>query len=245
MTPVTRVDPRPVTAVIADGVADVPSGHVIVGFNWTAVEGPTAVGLAATPNRRDGARTTSSTGSYAGQSLAELARLGVSENPYERAIGIAAANAHWNAAGSDLREAEGLSEPGSGPVVVVGRFPGLDQKLPGATVLERNPGPDDRPAADAPDVIPECGSLFVTATTLVNGSIDGLLDLAGPQTVVTVVGPGTPLCPSLFKTGIDRLGGFVVTDRDPLLRAVMEGAGARVFRRYGRSVMLESGPSLL
>ena len=48
----------PFLSTAIEGVEPHPSGRVVVGFNWTAVEGPRAIGLAATPSRADGARTT-------------------------------------------------------------------------------------------------------------------------------------------------------------------------------------------
>ena len=58
-----------VIEIITEGVADVASGRVVVGFNWTAVEGPAAIGFAATPSRGDGATTTPETGRYGGRPL--------------------------------------------------------------------------------------------------------------------------------------------------------------------------------
>ncbi|NQW10413.1 MAG: hypothetical protein HQ481_11100 [Alphaproteobacteria bacterium] len=225
-----------IAQALITGVPGVASGRVVVGFNWTAVEGPNALGLAATPSRADGARATSETGSYAGRPLAELARLFVSDNPYERAIGLAAANAHWNRDTPELIDGDGLAASGGGRAVVIGRFPGLEAKLPGAVVLERDPGPNDLPAERAADVIPGCGDLVITATTLVNGTLGGLLDLADPDCRITLVGPGTPLCPAFHGLGIRRLAGFVASDRDGCFRAIMEGSGARAFRRFGRAV---------
>ena len=227
-----------VIEIITEGVADVASGRVVVGFNWTAVEGPAAIGFAATPSRGDGATTTPETGRYGGRPLSALAALAGSANPYERAIGIAAANAHWNVDAPDLADGDGLSGAADGGrTVVVGRFPGLDGKLPGALVLERRPGPDDLPAERAPEIIPGCARLFVTASTLVNGTVDDLLRLARPTAEITLVGPGTPLCSGLARLGIRRLAGFVATDPEACLKAVMEGAGARAFRRHGRAVV--------
>ena len=227
--------------IISAGVPDSASGRVVVGFNWTAVEGPAAVGFAATPGRGDGAATTADTGSYGGRPLAALAALTGSANPYERAIGIAACNAHWNADAPDLVDGDGLGGgPAGGRTVVIGRFPGLDAKLPGAVVLERHPGPGDLPAELAAEVIPGCARLVITASTLVNRTVDDLLALAGPETETTLVGPGAPLCPGLFRLGIRRLAGFVATDREGCLKAIMEGAGARAFRRFGRAVVRQS-----
>lgn len=229
----------PLSGVIA-GVDDRPARRIAVGFNWTAVEGEDGTGFAATPSRADGARTTAETGSYAGRPLRALTALAISDNPYERAIGIAAANAYWNVQRPELVDGDGLATDDPARTVVIGRFPGLEAKLPGAVVLERTPGPGDLPASEAPRVIPECRDLIITATTLVNGTIAGLLALAGPDTRVTIVGPGTPLCPALFDHGIHRLAGFVAVDADGAFQAVMEGAGARAFRRFGRAVVLSA-----
>lgn len=262
-------------ARVMTGITDSASGRVIVGFNWTAVEGPATrdghrtLGLAATPSKADGAHTTEATGTFGGQPLSDLARLLSSDNPYERAIGLAASNAHWNTPAFEPTEIERIADGdglGIAPdeaarietsaemsetkTVVIGRFPALDRKLPGAIVLERNPGPDDLPAERAPDIVPTADRLIITATTLVNGSIDGLLALARPDCAITLVGPGTPLCPELLKTGrpnsaagfrsVNRLAGFIVMDVEGCAKAIMEGAGARAFRRFGKQVVLEA-----
>lgn len=236
---------------VTTGVSDIRSGRIVVGFNWTAVEGlyPSGpvLGLASSPSKAADAWTTPDTGTFGGRALSALAPMALSSNLYERAIGIAACNAHWSAAAADtgaslISEAtDGLSAEPDEQVVVIGRFPGLERKIPHALVLEKRPGPDDIPAERAPDIIPGADRLIVTATTLVNGSIDGLLALARPDCAITLVGPGTPLCPGLFQHRVDRLAGFMVTDTEACFKSVMEGAGARAFRKYGRAVLLTAG----
>jgi uncharacterized protein len=223
------------------GTPMAPSLAVIVGYNWTLVEGPDGMGLVTTPEKGvDGARTTQETGRYTGRDLRDLAGLARSANPYERAIGCAAINAGLNR--YDLEGSNGngleLSDNVTGPTVVVGRFPRLDERLPDALVLERDPGPGDLPASAASEVIPGCARLIITATTWVNTSLAGLLRLVDGAHV-GVVGPGTPLSPIMHGHGIHRLSGFVVTDPPAVRRAVAEGAGARQFRHLGRDVNFE------
>ena len=221
---------------------DAVCGTVIVGYNWTLVDWELGTGLASTPRKGvDGARTTESTGSYAGQPLRTLARLSRSANPYERTIGCAAINAGLNRHDLEGSAGNGLEVPAGDPgrVVVIGRFPGLADRLPDAVVLERTPGPGDLPAEAASEVVPGCSHLLITASAWANASLSGLLALASGARV-SLVGPGTPLAPSIMaRYGIHRLGGFVATDPDGLRRSVAEGAGVRQFRHQGRPVLLE------
>lgn len=228
---------------LARAVPDVPCAGITVGFNWTLVEGPDGSGLATTPNKGSGGcRTIAETGSLAQRSLAELARMALSVNPYERAIGIAAINASTNRRDMIGPSGDGLStdpDGQNGHTVIIGRFPQLEEKVPGAIVLERNPGPDDLPAEAARLVIPGCSRLIVTASALVNGTLPSLLEMAeGAE--VSLVGRGTPLAQGLHAYGIDRLAGFIVDKPDGARAVVAEGGGARQLKPFGRNVVLDA-----
>jgi uncharacterized protein (DUF4213/DUF364 family) len=234
-------DPVVAVEALIAGTPEAASRAVVVGYNWTLVEGPEGTGLVTTPEKTvEGARTTDETGRFTGRGLRELAGLARSANPYERSIGCAAINAGLNR--YDLHGAVDngleLSGAAAGRTIVVGRFPGLDERLPGAVVLERNPGPNDLPAEAAAQVIPGCARLIITASAWSNASLAGLLRLADGAHV-SVVGPGTPLSPLLHDRGIKRLAGFVVTNPAALRQAIAEGAGVRQFRHFGRHVVFE------
>ena len=219
-------DPVVAVEALIAGTPEAASRAVVVGYNWTLVEGPEGTGLVTTPEKTvEGARTTDETGRFTGRGLRELAGLARSANPYERSIGCAAINAGLNR--YDLHGAVDngleLSGAAAGRTIVVGRFPGLDERLPGAVVLERNPG---------------CARLIITASAWSNASLAGLLRLADGAHV-SVVGPGTPLSPLLHDCGIKRLAGFVVTNPAALRQAIAEGAGVRQFRHFGRHLVLE------
>ena len=71
--------------------------RVVVGLNWTFVEGPNGAGLVHTPARgTEGCRSLPDPGSYQGRALDDLAALVQSENIFERVLGYAAINAHHN-----------------------------------------------------------------------------------------------------------------------------------------------------
>lgn len=227
-------------AALCEGVADDPAGRVVVGVNWVLVEGPRGTGLAhAPPRNAAGCRPLAQAGRLAGTSLRELAAGIGSDNPFEVAIAVAAANAHHNRPdlpgdGSNALDAAARE---TGRVVVVGRFPGLDRKLPQAAVIERSPGPDDHPEAEAPELIAAADLVLITASTIGNGSLAGLLALARGKRVM-LVGPGTPLSPTLFACGIERLAGLVVDDPDLAARVVMEGGAVRGLRPAGRNLTI-------
>ncbi|MFP5260001.1 MAG: Rossmann-like domain-containing protein [Acidobacteriota bacterium] len=111
-------------------------------------------------------------------------------------------------------------------VAVVGHFPFVE-KLRGAFagfwVLEKRPRAGDRPAEEAGDILPRADVVAVTATTLLNGSLAGLLALCRPDAVVILLGPTTPFAPSLFDCGIDVLAGCEATDAAAALAGIRAG----------------------
>ena len=234
-------------APVIDGVADGIAERLVVGFNWTAVQCGAAVGLAWSPRGMNGAHTTAQTGTYTGRPLADLARLCLADNPYERSIGLAAANTFWNRPSAALRDGDGLSPWASDPgtlaaelarTVIIGRFPGLDVKFPGATVVELDPREGEVAYGEAGPVLAAAHAVVMTASTLVNGTAGDILAAVRADAKVSVVGPSVPLCPGLLRAPVSRLAGFVVTEPDAAFTAVMEGAGAKALKRFGRAVTL-------
>lgn len=219
--------------------------RVVVGYNWTAVQTADGLGLAWSPRTVAGAHTTDRTGSYGEDTLAGLAALCLSDNPYERSIGVAALNAIWNRPAAGQQEGEGLTAWAQDPTgrreelartVIIGRFPGLDVKFPGATVVEFDPRPGEVAYRDAGPVLATAKAVVMTASTLVNGTAGDILAAVSSETKVSIVGPSVPLCPALLAGPVHRLAGFVVTEPDAAFTAVMEGAGAKALKRFGRSV---------
>lgn len=108
-------------------------------------------------------------------------------------------------------------------------------------VLELDPAtlkPDElpffRPAADAPEVIPQADVLIATGTTLINDTIHNLLDYCKDSAQVVIVGPTSSMLPEpFFKRGVDVLGGVLVTKPDELLDMISEGGSGYHF--FGQS----------
>ena len=202
-----------------------PAGRVVVGLNFTLVEGPHGIGLAQTPDRGSaGCCAAPDAGTRAGRSLAELAGLVRSWNPFELALGIAACNAHYNRADLDAGDANGLDVlAGYDDTVVVGSFPGIAARLPGARVIDFAPASGEYPAVAAEWLLPAAEAAVITSSALANRSLPGLLALAADARVA-LVGPGAPLT----------LPPVRLRHRGPVRRGGDRRRGAAAHRRRGR-----------
>ncbi|MBC7952390.1 MAG: DUF2478 domain-containing protein [Rhodospirillaceae bacterium] len=211
------------------GVSDQPARRVIVGQTWIMVEGPDGVGLAQNPGGAPAENWT-------GTPLSQLAALARSWDPFEAALGMAAINAHYNRFDLDVPGTNGLDalecEPAG--LVVVGAFPGLAARLPGAKIIERRPAPGQYPEEAAYWLLPQAEGIIITASTLANRSLPNLLRLS-TGIPVALIGPGAPLTPRLLSYGITASCGLIATDVPGMAHAVAEGAGAKELKRFGRA----------
>jgi uncharacterized protein (DUF4213/DUF364 family) len=116
-------------------------------------------------------------------------------------------------------------------------------------ILEKDPAtlrPDEMefyaPAEDAPLEVPKADVLITTGTTLINDTLEGLLELARPGAEVVVVGPTASLLPgAFFRRGVRVLGGVRVTDTGRLLHMLAEGgSGYHIFGRAAERVVMTS-----
>lgn len=225
---------------LAQGIGDGTALRVIVGLNWTMVEGPHGIGLAQTPERGTPACKATS-GGWSGKPLSELAQLVRSWDPMEVAVGIAAINAHYNRFDLDGADINGLDALQADPagLVVVGAFPGLAKRLPGAKVIDRRPAAGQYPEEAAHWLLPRAEGIIITASALANRSLPNLLKLAD-GIPVALVGPGAPLTPRLLSYGITVSSGLIATDSDGMARAVAEGGGAKELKRFGRQASVRT-----
>jgi uncharacterized protein len=80
-------------------------------------------------------------------------------------------------------------------------------------------------------------SCIVTATSLLNNSLDNILDTIPVDIPTVILGPSTPMIPDAFKgTAVRMLAGTVPVDHESVFRAVRQGAGTRVLHRFSRKV---------
>ena len=162
------------------------------------------------------------------QELAEYAR---SRNPVEAGIGVAAINSlldldEKNAVA--LNASDLLAKRGAGKnVALIGHFPFVPTVRKSAAnlwVLEIRPAEGDYPAESARELIPQADIVAITGNTLVNHTLDGLLDLCRPDALVIIIGPSTPLSDVMFDHGVSILAGSKIIDEKIALLSISQGA---------------------
>ncbi len=158
----------------------------------------------------------------------------------ERSIGLATINAllprHPERWEEENAEAIIVARGAGKRVAVVGHFPFTERvraRVGTLWVLERTPREGDVPATQMADILPQTDVIAVTSTTLINHTLPDILHLRRPQAFFLLLGPSTPLSPSLFAWDIDLLAGAVVEDVDRVFSALGQGADFRQLHRLG------------
>lgn len=109
------------------------------------------------------------------------------------------------------------------------------------SVIELDPRtlkPDEMPfyvpPGKTPEIVPKADILVITGTTLINGTLESILELARPETQVVVLGPTSSILPhAFFKRGVDILGGDFITNPHEMLDTLAEGGSG--YHLYGKS----------
>jgi hypothetical protein len=222
--------------------ADVVVQRVMLGLNWTSVQAHD-IGLCFSP--QDVPRTLDWPGTLVGRSARELAAWLLHWHPAEACVGLATINACVNHDNRLLRDAQTLHNPAPGhlrvfehfrrqlagkSVVVIGRYPGLEQCWPDIHFhcIERRPQGNDLPDMAAEWLLPEADWVFITASSIANKTVHRLLTLATDATVV-LLGPSLPWLELWGNYGVDYLAGVRVGDANALWQVVAEGGGTRLF----------------
>jgi uncharacterized protein (DUF4213/DUF364 family) len=220
--------------------------QVLIGVHWTAVVasvyGEKRCGLASTlhSDHYHGMPDVPQAGILQQMPAAQLAKMALSEQGILASVGIATLNAllprfphNW----VDLNAEEVIAKHGAGKTVaIIGSFPfssRIESRLGKLYTIERNPEKGDHPEEAAPEILPQADLVALTGMTLINHSLEKLLTYCSPKATLMLLGPSTPLSPVLFEHGIDLVSGSIVTDVDPVLQAITQGANFRQVHRAG------------
>lgn len=173
-------------------------------------------------------------GGLDGKPALELAKYAKSDNLLEASIGMATINSLIEIDETKCiveNALDILMEKGRGKnVAVVGHFPWIPKLRAVASklwVLEQNPQAGDLPAEEAESVLPQAEVVAITGTSLINHTVEKLLDLSKGSFIV-MVGPTSPLSPVLFDWGVDVISGTLVVEPKKVVKFISQGA---IFRQ--------------
>ena len=229
--------------ILLSGIGNGIVKRIVIGINWTMVEGEHGCGLAHTPRRDSpGCRPISGAGQLIEMDLRKLAEFDRSTNPIEVAVGMAAINASYNRFDLDAECGNGLDTFGTigKSMTVVGRFPGLEERYSFLKIIEKEPCEGEYPESMAKELLNSSPYSIITASTLVNGTAEDMISYANAGKIA-FIGPGTPLCPMLFELGVNVLSGMIVTNTRSASRIIAEGGAVQALKKVGRYATIRSG----
>jgi len=210
----------------------VPIRKVLVGVHWTMVcskhcgLGSTLVGTGPGSHKQ-----VRKVGELHKKSAQELAEWVLSDNQLEASIGIAALNSLTEVDDSKLKQINASEviarESRDKNLVIIGHFPFVEEMKTIAKncwVIEKRPYGDDFPEDKANEFIPLADLVAITGTAFINHTMEKLLSLCQPQSLVMVLGPSTPLLTSLFDYGISFLSGSRIFNEEAAENTILQGA---------------------
>ncbi len=235
------IDMRILKDIISSITIDAPVRDVTRGIYWTAVISRFC-GLASTMIYDCKIEEGQETGRapYTQMSAASLAGGAISDNTADSSVGLAAINSLIEVDPHlcvDLNAADYLAQHGQGRnIAVIGHFPFVDDLKKTARnlfVIEKRMQPGDHPEEETARLLEQSDLIAISSTTLINHTLDKILELCPAHSIKMLLGPTTPLTSVLFDHGIDVISGSIVTDHDLALLHIRQGANFRELKRTG------------
>ena len=164
-----------------------------------------------------------------GLSAKKAAEAVMSWNMAEASEGMAVINAFYNS--QERLESLGCAVPYSlvctdgmdmrgKNTALIGHLSMPEETLAGAEkvyIIEKREIEGDYPDSACEYILPECDIVIITASASVNKTMPRLLELSENARTV-IIGPTCPMCPELIEnTGVNRLSGMVVRDKEALI----------------------------
>jgi uncharacterized protein len=206
--------------------------QAVIGLHWTVVVSRFS-GMASTlqmpkPHQKTPLQMA---GKLVGENATQLAQLIKSQNILEAGLGLAAINSmlpidpnHYE----KINAFESIKIKGhEKKVAIIGHFPFVEKlksSVKDLYVFEKNPKPGDLTESKIPEILPDCEVIGISATSLINHSVENILRYCNPNAYKIMIGPSTPMTNILFDFGFDLLAGTRILDPDILIRYVSQGA---------------------
>lgn len=231
--------------------ADTTIKDVRIGLGYTAVtleNGRCGVAYTFHEDLKEGCRILQRLRPLEGKKVSRILELFDSSDKVESAIALAASNALTNMTNRDQSPGdilEYLQLFEGERVCMIGYFapiiPELQKRGVELKVYEKSRRFDEAllSQGDVLSELPHCDVALISATSILNHTLDDLLGAAGRCREVVLLGASTPLTPQVFsETPVTILSGVVVTDPREISRIVSEAGGMRLFKRYVKKVNL-------
>lgn len=174
-------------------------------------------------------------GNLIGVGCEEIVRWAMDTNLVKSAIGLAVINAILQQRLEGFSRGDVIEKIDVRPgdvLGMIGYFKPVMEKFTGRAkqiyVFERNITDDRCLLPDwAEDIyLPECDVVVITGTTLLNKTMDHILEKSRKAREIVVMGPTASLCPEVFKEhGVTMLAGAAVADPQRVLRIASQGGG--------------------
>ncbi len=222
--------------------------EVRLGLGYSSVElSDSSAGIAWTPPRTPSSSCThfKTAGTIQGSDALTCLQWLESDQDLARAIGLAVFNALNSRVQRPLSDEDTLTLLAIRPddhVVMVGYFAPLLKQIQslGCTldIVELNTlKPGVLHAEQGKEALARCDVAIITATTIINGTCEGVLASLQNSRAALMLGPSTPICPEVFAgTRITQLSGAFVTDLKPLQVILSEGGGTKLLKKHLRFV---------
>lgn len=240
-----------IVAGLAASAREATVAEVRIGLGYTAVLlTDKSLGVAYTfrEEARGGCSVFDRLRPLSGRPACDLLTLLKSTDAIEAGVGLACANALANKPRTGFTDGDILDYLDLGPtddVGMVGHFGPLvgpvKERARSLTIFERvkEPHGDMRPSEEATELLPQCHVALVTATSIINHTIDSILRSAGKCREVAVLGASTPMLPEAFAAeNVTLVSGVMVKNPGEVLRVISEGGGMRLFSLHVSKVCL-------
>ncbi|NVN92124.1 MAG: hypothetical protein HXX11_16195 [Desulfuromonadales bacterium] len=199
--------------------------NVLVGLHWIGVESRFSAGMAHVSKGGEGLALKDA-GAILGRNTREIAARLRSWAALDACLGLAALCSLIEPEGDPVNVNEYILSNAPGRVVTcIGRFPfypKVQRVAKWSYLLEMNPRPRELPLSAAEEVIPKSDLVVINSTTLINKSLQRLLELSRGKTCV-VLGPCTPMSDVLFDFGATVIAGVRVVDPHRLFLSLAQG----------------------
>ncbi len=234
------------TKAVSKKIADVRAG---VGYTCVMLD-DNACGLAYTFRDELGhcCSILSDAGKLIGRDAAEISTWAKDNNRLKAAIGLATINAVLNNSFDNCGTGnvlDALQISADDTFGMVGLFSPIlaevRKKTDKTYVFEKNAakGSGLYTEDDIPIYLPKCDVIIITATSIINHTIDDLLAYCSNARQVCIVGPSTPLCPEIFqKYNVSLLAGSVVQKPELALQIISQGGGTMSLKPIIKQVLL-------